>query len=39
MGVVDVNEAYTVFADFKGRPVNMREQSYIKLGFDKAPEK
>jgi hypothetical protein len=39
MGVVDVDEAYAIFADFKGRPVNMREQSYIKLGFDKALEK
>ncbi|HTR31570.1 MAG TPA: hypothetical protein VMH27_19995 [Puia sp.] len=39
MGVVDVDEAYAIFGDFKGRPVNMREQSYIKLGFDKALEK
>jgi hypothetical protein len=39
LGVVDVNEADAIFADFKGRPLNIREKSYIKLGFEKGLEK
>ena len=39
LGVVDVDEADAIFADFKGRPLNIREKSYIKLGFEKGLEK
>jgi hypothetical protein len=39
LGVADVDEADAIFADFKGRPLNIREKSYIKLGFEKGLEK
>jgi hypothetical protein len=39
LGVVDVDEADAIFADFKGRPLNIMEKSYIKDGFEKSLEK
>jgi hypothetical protein len=39
LGVVDVDEANAIFSEFKGRPLNMREKAYIKLGFEKGLEK
>jgi hypothetical protein len=31
--------ALSIFAGFQGRPLNQREKEYIKLGFEKGPEK
>ena len=39
LGVVDADEADAIFADFKGRPLNMREKEGIKLGFEKGLER
>jgi len=38
-GVADVDEAHAIFTEFKGRPLNIREREYIKLGFEKGLEK
>ena len=39
LGVVDLEEAYAIFAEFRGRPINMREKEYIKFGFEKKLDK
>ena len=39
LGVATLDEAYAIFAEFKGRPLNIREKGYIKLGFEKGLEK
>ena len=39
LGVNTVEDALEFWAEFKGRAANVREQEYIKLGFDKELEK
>ena len=39
VGVNTVEDAYAIFAKFKGRALNTREKAYIKLGFYKELEK
>lgn len=39
IGVNTVEDAYEIFADFKGKPVSKRDQDYIKMGFYKEWEK
>ncbi len=38
IGVNTVEDAYDIFAEFKGGELNRREKGYIKLGFDKKLE-
>ena len=35
LGVNTVEDALSIFAEFKGRPLNIREQTTIKQGFEK----
>lgn len=35
LGVNNVDDAFSIFAEFKGRQLNQREKDYIKKGFDK----
>jgi hypothetical protein len=35
LGVNTVDDALSIFAEFKGRVLNEREKAYIKLGFEK----
>lgn len=39
LGVNKVEDAYAIFATFKGRELNQREKDYIKRGFDRELEK
>ncbi len=39
LGVNTVEDALEFWAEFKGRPANIRENEYIKLGFNKELEK
>jgi hypothetical protein len=39
LGVATIDEAYAIFAEFRGRPLDVREKSYIKLGFERGLEK
>ncbi|MDV6169573.1 hypothetical protein R1T16_14145 [Flavobacterium sp. DG1-102-2] len=39
LGVNTPADALAVFAEFKGRPVNKREEEYITMGFNKELEK
>jgi hypothetical protein len=39
LGVATLDEAYAIFAEFKGRDLDIREKQYIKLGFEKGLEK
>jgi hypothetical protein len=39
LGVPTIDEAYAIFAEFRGRPLDLREKAYIKLGFEKGLEK
>jgi hypothetical protein len=39
LGVATLDEAYSIFAEFKGRDLDIREKGYIKLGFEKGLEK
>ena len=39
LGVNTVEDALEFWAEFKGRPANIREKEYIKLGFNKELEK
>ncbi|TGE06035.1 hypothetical protein [Hymenobacter fodinae] len=32
-GVADLEEAYAIFAEFKGREISSRDKDYIKSGF------
>ena len=36
LGVPTLDEAYAIFAEFKGRDLNIREKQYIKDGFEKS---
>jgi hypothetical protein len=38
LGVATLDEAYAIFAEFKGRALNVREKECIKLGFEKGLE-
>jgi hypothetical protein len=38
LGVATLEEAYAIFAEFKGRDLNTREKEYIKLGYEKGLE-
>jgi hypothetical protein len=35
MGVETLEDAYSIFAEFKKREINSLEKEYIKLGFNK----
>jgi hypothetical protein len=39
LGVATLDEAFAIFAEFKGRNLNIREEDYIKLGYEKGLEK
>ena len=39
LGVMDLDEAYSIFADFRGRALNMPEKESIKFGFEKKLDK
>ncbi|MHA3787488.1 hypothetical protein ACX0HA_04695 [Flavobacterium hauense] len=39
LGVNTPADALSIFAEFRGRPVNKREEEYIKMGFNKELEK
>jgi hypothetical protein len=39
LGVSTVEQAYEIWKEFKGRPMNEREREYIKLGFNRELEK
>ena len=39
IGVNTVEDAYDIFSEFKGKPVNLRIKEYIKMGFNKEWEK
>jgi hypothetical protein len=39
LGVATLDEAYAIFAEFKGRELNIPEKAYIKLGFEKGLDK
>jgi hypothetical protein len=39
LGVNTLEDALSIFAEFKGRQLNQREKEYIKLGFEKGLEK
>lgn len=39
IGVNTVEDAYEIFSEFKGKPVNSRDKEYIKMGFNKEWEK
>jgi hypothetical protein len=39
LGVGSIEEAYEIWKEFKGRPINEREREYIKLGFNRGLEK
>ena len=34
-GVKSLDDAYSIFAEYKERPVNPREKEYIKLGYNR----
>lgn len=38
LGVATLDEAYAIFAEFKGRALNIREKEYIKDGYQKGWE-
>jgi|GEM_PF-950220 len=38
LGVNTVEDAYTIFSEFKNRELNSREKDYIKMGFNKELE-
>ncbi|MCA8830625.1 hypothetical protein [Hymenobacter pini] len=33
LGITDLEEAYAIFAEFKGQPISSRDKEYIKSGF------
>jgi hypothetical protein len=39
LGVVTLDEAYKIFAEFRGRPLDIRETATIKEGFERTLEK
>jgi len=39
LGVNTVEDAYTIFSEFKNRELNSKEKDYIKMGFNKELEK
>lgn len=39
LGVNTVDDAFSIFEEFKGKAINQREKEYIKMGFGKALEK
>ena len=39
IGVNTVKDAYDIFSEFKGKPINERDKDYIRMGFDKEWEK
>jgi hypothetical protein len=38
LGVNTIEDAYSLYATLKGKPINEREKDYIRKGFDKEPQ-
>jgi len=39
MGITNVDDAYSIFSEYKGRKINEREREYIRMGFDRELDK